>query len=325
MKEYKPFTQIQDKLIPLSEESYNELKKSFLDNGFLRRKGLIEVWKGHDIIVDGHHRYAICKELGIEPEIEEVPFDSADEAELYALKNQRNRRNLTESQLIMVDVAIHDTEERIAAGMRMRQGNNQYQKSPGPESGPSPQGRSAEIIAKKIGKNKHDVHAIRTIQKPEKAVPEVAKLVRDGKLNHRRAYDFVQGVPKDKQAEIVAAGPEAIVEKAREVERARRAKPKPEEPKPTTVAEDAKEYDRIHKPINDKIKKDQEVFEQIKAASGGGCLLPNIYGKWCDNCNWGFDVYTPLPKQEPLHCPYCQSEKVSKRNEDWNPRLEMYK
>lgn len=116
MKEYKPFTQIQDKLIPLSEESYNELKKSFLDNGFLRRKGLIEVWKGHDIIVDGHHRYAICKELGIEPEIEEVPFDSADEAELYALKNQRNRRNLTESQLIMVDVAIHDTEERIAAG-----------------------------------------------------------------------------------------------------------------------------------------------------------------------------------------------------------------
>ena len=69
MKEYKPFTQIQDKLIPLSEESYNELKKSFLDNGFLRRKGLIEVWKGHDIIVDGHHRYAICKELGIEPEI----------------------------------------------------------------------------------------------------------------------------------------------------------------------------------------------------------------------------------------------------------------
>ena len=158
MKEYKPFTQIQDKLIPLSEESYNELKKSFLDNGFLRRKGLIEVWKGHDIIVDGHHRYAICKELGIEPEIEEVPFDSADEAELYALKNQRNRRNLTESQLIMVDVAIHDKEEQIAA--RMRQvalagtRPNQQQADLRPESGPRSKGLSAEIVAKKIGKKK---------------------------------------------------------------------------------------------------------------------------------------------------------------------------
>ena len=73
--------------------------------------------------------------------------------------------------------------------------------SPGPESGPRSKGLSAEIVAKKIGKSKNDVKAIRAIQKPDKAVPEVAKLVRDGKLNHRRAYDFVQGVPKDKQAD----------------------------------------------------------------------------------------------------------------------------
>lgn len=82
---------------------------------------------------------------------------------------------------------------------------NQQQADLSPESGLRSKGLSAEIVAKKIGKSKNDVNAIRAIQKPDKAVPEVAKLVRDGKLNHRRAYDFVQGVPKDKQAEIVAA------------------------------------------------------------------------------------------------------------------------
>jgi len=73
----------------------------------------------------------------------------------------------------MVDVAIHDKEEQIAAGMRMRQGNNQYQKSPGPESGPRSKGLSAEIVAKKIGKSKNDVKAIRAIRLLERGeLPE---------------------------------------------------------------------------------------------------------------------------------------------------------
>jgi len=78
----------------------------------------------------------------------------------------------------MVDVAIHDKEEQIAARMRQATLNNRKPETLPPESGVSGKGESAEILAKKIGKNKHDVHAIRTIQKPEKAVPEVAKLVR---------------------------------------------------------------------------------------------------------------------------------------------------
>ena len=82
----------------------------------------------------------------------------------------------------MVDVAIHDKEEQIAA--RMRQvalagtRPNQQQADLRPESGPRSKGLSAEIVAKKIGKSKNDVKAIRAIQKPDKAVPEVAKLVR---------------------------------------------------------------------------------------------------------------------------------------------------
>ena len=89
---------------------------------------------------------------------------------------------------------------------------NQQQADLRRESRPRSKGLSAEIVAKKIGKSKDDVKAIRAIQKPDKAVPEVAKLVRDGKLNHRRAYDFVQGVPKDKQAEISLCGFYIVIE-----------------------------------------------------------------------------------------------------------------
>ena len=57
----------------------------------------------------------------------------------------------------MVDVAIHDKEEQIAA--RMRQvalagtRPNQQQADLRPESGPRSKGLSAEIVAKKIGRD----------------------------------------------------------------------------------------------------------------------------------------------------------------------------
>jgi ParB-like chromosome segregation protein Spo0J len=51
------------------------------------------MWKGRDIIVDGHNRYKICQELKKEPTIVEIYFKSTNAAILYALEHQENRRN----------------------------------------------------------------------------------------------------------------------------------------------------------------------------------------------------------------------------------------
>ena len=69
----------------------------------------------------------------------------------------------------MVDVAIHDKEERIAAGMRQvalaGTRPNQKHADLNRESRLRYTGESAVSTAKKIGKSRQDVDAIRAIQK----------------------------------------------------------------------------------------------------------------------------------------------------------------
>jgi hypothetical protein len=50
--------------IPPSNE-YEALEKSIPDNGY-DKTCQIRIWKGHNIIVDGHNRYRVCKEHDIE-------------------------------------------------------------------------------------------------------------------------------------------------------------------------------------------------------------------------------------------------------------------
>ncbi len=52
----------------------------------------IKVWNG--TIVDGHNRYAICSEQGIEFQITELLFDNRNDAKVWIIQNQFGRRNL---------------------------------------------------------------------------------------------------------------------------------------------------------------------------------------------------------------------------------------
>ena len=74
----------------LSEKEKEALESSILANGC--RTPLI-VWNG--IIVDGHHRYAICKRHSIPFGIEEQEFADKDEIKLWMYQEQFNRRNMS--------------------------------------------------------------------------------------------------------------------------------------------------------------------------------------------------------------------------------------
>lgn len=58
----------------------------------------IVVWKGYDIIVDGHHRYEICKRLQIPYGIREVEFEDREAVKQWMLEHQLVRRNLNNFQ-----------------------------------------------------------------------------------------------------------------------------------------------------------------------------------------------------------------------------------
>lgn len=85
---------------PLSDEEYNGLENNILTYGY-NKKYPITVW--NNIIIDGHHRYKICKAHGIDFPSEEMQFDSRSDVIIWMIDNQKNKRNankLTLSYLI---------------------------------------------------------------------------------------------------------------------------------------------------------------------------------------------------------------------------------
>ena len=77
---------------PLSPDERTGLEKSIREEGC--RDALV-VWKGHNILVDGHNRYEICTAHGKPFETVEMEFASRDDVMVWIIDNQFSRRNLT--------------------------------------------------------------------------------------------------------------------------------------------------------------------------------------------------------------------------------------
>jgi hypothetical protein len=85
-------------LPPLSQSEFAKLEASIKHEGV--RDPLV-VWD--DVIVDGHNRYSIAVENGIDRiKIVKKDFVSEDEACLWIVQNQSARRNLAAGQLAMI-------------------------------------------------------------------------------------------------------------------------------------------------------------------------------------------------------------------------------
>ena len=107
------------KLIPpLQDTELSMLTDSILANGC---EMPLVVWNG--TLVDGHNRYRICHENGVPFAIEEKEFDSREAAELWLVRNQLGRRNLTDYQkcelvLPMEELLKAAAEKRMLLGKR---------------------------------------------------------------------------------------------------------------------------------------------------------------------------------------------------------------
>ena len=74
------------------KESYDELKRSIEADGI---RDPIIVWKETNEIVDGHNRYTIAEELGIECPMVVKSFPDIASVKEFMIRNQLGRRNLT--------------------------------------------------------------------------------------------------------------------------------------------------------------------------------------------------------------------------------------
>jgi ParB-like chromosome segregation protein Spo0J len=152
------------------------------------------IWKGRNIILDGHHRYEICKKLGISYQVFELEFPDEIEAKIWLIKNQRGRRNMNESQRALAAVtleALYSEHARARMGTRTDLGQN---------LDPSEAGRSAEKAARDMGVSHQTVSFAKKVT--TKGIPELAELVRSGEIAVSAAAKAA-GLPEEKQQRIV--------------------------------------------------------------------------------------------------------------------------
>lgn len=80
-----------EKLVPpLSDKDYEELKESLKNDGQFFPITINE--KGE--ILDGHHRFRACNELGIEPKVQTKHFDDPLDEKLFVIDSNLKRRHL---------------------------------------------------------------------------------------------------------------------------------------------------------------------------------------------------------------------------------------
>ena len=106
---------------PLSSRERAELETSILKDGC--RDPLV-VWKGKNILLDGHNRFEICKEHGITCKFREEDFPDEEAARAYIVQNQLGRRNLTAEAASYLRGKRYEAEKKAHGGKHASNGSS---------------------------------------------------------------------------------------------------------------------------------------------------------------------------------------------------------
>ena len=102
---------------PLQDEEHRQLEENILHDGC---RDALMVWKDHDILLDGHNRFEICRAHNLPYGISELTFPDREHVILWMRENQLGRRNLSEDQRAAMCVAIMETRSAIERRERAR-------------------------------------------------------------------------------------------------------------------------------------------------------------------------------------------------------------
>jgi ParB-like chromosome segregation protein Spo0J len=170
-------------LFPRPEEMIETISVHMKQYGFDPSQPIV-CWSPseHDkkpIVIDGHTRLAAATRCNL-PEIyiNIKTFETQDEALAYAIHNQRDRRNMTDADLIRCIEAVDKTKQRG--------GDRKSEKSKASSDAIDPQGKSSEETAKVVGTSARKVEKARTVIK--NADPETKLAVLEGEKSINQAY-----------------------------------------------------------------------------------------------------------------------------------------
>lgn len=161
-------------LFPVKTTDLENIEQDMKTNGFDSVHPIL-IWAGHNMtVIDGHTRLAAAQKLMFS-QIPAIIRNFKDEAEAleYAIKSQRNRRNLTDADLLR---CVTELEKRMKEGRPEKTATRV-----------AVNGRSSENTAKLLGTSRGKVEKIRTIN--DHASDEVKEAVKSGKMSINKAYN----------------------------------------------------------------------------------------------------------------------------------------
>ena len=202
-------SEFQSLIPPLSDDEYDRLEKSLTENGYQDWREPIITWNG--TIIDGHNRYNICNENGIEFRQMEMQFESRDAAKLWIVKNQLKRRNLPKAAIM--DLKLEEKE--IVA--RQKEAHSLANLKKGSKLPDEPnlarregEGRTLEQLARDIDVGRESLRKMDVIKQKAKegdpvAVKEREALISGKKKSIHGAYVAVTGKQKPRKPEETTA------------------------------------------------------------------------------------------------------------------------
>ena len=159
----------------------------------------VVVW--NKVIVDGHTRVSVAKQLGIDVEYVDKNFNSLTGALHYAVHCQKDRRNVSLEALLKAVEAI-DVEEKKAAQERQKELAGTHPQTLASKEAKVGKGKSAEKTAETLGISKSQVERIRVINKPE-TPEEIKEKVKAGEYSISKGAELARESRKPKQEEEV--------------------------------------------------------------------------------------------------------------------------
>jgi ParB family chromosome partitioning protein len=143
-----------------------EVSESMKESGFDRSEPLV-LWKGRGVVVDGHTRLAAAKAAGIvDAPVVEKEFEDLNEAVLYAVRRQTDRRNLTQAEIYAMATELRPKLIKDGSG------------------------RAAEKLAKLLNVSRSTVEHARVVE--ARAEEEVKEAVKSGGMSINQAYGTVR-------------------------------------------------------------------------------------------------------------------------------------
>jgi ParB-like chromosome segregation protein Spo0J len=164
----------------LSPEEYESLKQSIMKDGLY----VPIIVNQNGIILDGHHRYKACQELGIEPKTIVKEFGDKLDEQLFVIDCNLIRRQLNNFQRTELALKSKPILEAIV----------KRNESLGGKGGRNltPLGRVDDRIGKRAGVSRDTVRKVEKILEDEVITGRIKEDLRLSKLSINEAYDRVE-------------------------------------------------------------------------------------------------------------------------------------